>query len=253
MPSEHGDRITVSVESENEMNQDFDSLLAILTAEETPEESSEIEALVGSIHENRRKLEVLSADEWREGCLKIAQARTVSSSSLKRGELTSWQSANQWVAEQIQAGQSLTWDHIQNINRILRGIEPGVGVVREADIFIGPYKACPSQDLPRMLSEFHQRVLCRLSEMEPLRAAAWTQYWIVSLHPFLDANGRTSVLASEWILAQNGYLPQTFSQQLDAVIAVFSPERIHRTPARACVKILNNVLRSYRLIAEPGR
>lgn len=213
-------------------------------------ESQKISAAMLALEELRQKADTLSFEQWQEGMVRLAPYRLKSSGTLKRGHVESWQRANTYVAEKIQAGAKPTWDDLLKINALLQGQD--AVTIREEAIYIGPREAFPVAQLSAAVGVFTSEILNISNHENHFIAAALCQYWLVSLHPFTDANGRTAVLLADWILGLHGCLPLSFSTKLDAVIAVLSDERESATPAGAILKLLNNIQHSYRLVLGPG-
>ncbi|MEK2646413.1 Fic family protein [Bdellovibrio sp. BCCA] len=216
-----------------------------LSRKPTDSESAEIQKQLDILEELRQKTEDLPAEKWQEGLLRLAPFRLKSSGTLKKGDVESWQQANIYVAQKIQTDQLPSWEDIMQINALLLGKPQGT--LREKRIFLGPIEACPLEDLENALDGFKE-ILNLKSDSNPLIQAALCQYWLVSIHPFDDANGRTSVLLTDWILGAHGYLPMSFATKLDAIVASLSDGRASATPGNAILKLINNVQRSYRLI-----
>lgn len=202
------------------------------------------------LEELRQRTETLTLEQWQEGMVRLSPYRLKSSGTLKRGRVESWQQANVYVAEKIQSGSQPTWNDILKINALLRG-EDAVAI-REEAIYVSSREAFPVAQLSAAIEVFTSEILVLSNHENPFAAAALCQYWLVSLHPFTDANGRTAVLLADWILGLHGYLPLSFATKLDAMIAVLSDERESATPAGAILKLLNNIQHSYLLILGPG-
>jgi Fic family protein len=198
------------------------------------------------LEELRQKIDTLSAEEWQDGLPRLAQFRLKSSSTLKSGAVESWQQANAWVAEKIQREESPTWEDVLHINAILLNAEkPGV---RSEAVYLGPHEACPISQLSENIEIFKSQILNIQSHRDPIEAAAMIQYWLVSIHPFMDGNGRTAVLVADWILGSYGYLPLSFATRLDSLVATLSSERASATAGNAILKLIKNLQLSYRLV-----
>lgn len=217
-----------------------------LTLPMTQSETSQVESLIHEIEQQRERTESLSPQEWHAGLLRLSPYRLRSSGTLKRGSLEGWIAANTYVAEKVTAAQPPGEQDILLINAIIR--QQTTASVRSVDVFIGPCKACAPEELPNFLAYFYKNILSSERHSHPLIAAALSRYWLVSLHPFEDANGRTSTMIADWLLLSQGYLPLSFERQLDAVIATIDASRTSATPSQAIVKTLRSVLHSYKVI-----
>ena len=222
-----------------------DSLLSDLQTPFMPEEVRAIEGLLGLIEEARKKVESSDFSDWKERLEKLAHLRIRSSNTLKRGDMNSWVQANVLIEDLVRLRKVPTWPLICQVNSLLSG-KPSEQVVRNEPIYIGPFQASPPDKLQQHIHFFTENILpSEKTERHPLILAALIQYWIVSLHPFWDANGRTAVLIADWINLSSGYFPQVFEVQIDAVIGHFSSRASKATPARAVYKVLKNTLQSY--------
>ncbi len=99
-------------------------------------------------------------------------------------------------------------DDINAIHKIiLTGIDDEwAGRYRETEIFIkGTNVELPQPNkVPHMMNKFVQW-LSTQKEAHPVRTAADTHYKLVSIHPYIDGNGRTARLLMNLILIINGY------------------------------------------------
>lgn len=204
------------------------------------------EPILGSIEEMRSQMAKLSDKAWQEGIMRLAPSRLRSSGTLKSGNTDSWIQANIYISEQVDQGRGVSMEGLLAINSILNphlNREP----IRDQEIFLGPWQACPVKDLQQSLEIFENTILPNEAGRHPLIHAALVQFHLVSLHPFWDGNGRTAVLAADWILATHGYLPQCFARQTDAVLAALKGREAQYSEERAVQKILKNIYYSYEL------
>lgn len=224
----------------------METLLSSLQQALTADENLLVNDLLRQIQNEKLKIESSEFTDWQQRLLHVADCRLRSSSTLKRGEIQLWQQANIYVENKIRSRRLPTWQDICHINGLLTEKED-MAVVRTEDIYVGPWSACKTDQLKFHIDFFCENILSIDHHQHPLVAAALVQYWIASIHPFCDANGRTAVLIADWIANYFGYFPQVFDTQLDAVIAHFSDRHTVATPARAIHKVLGNFLRSYHL------
>lgn len=208
------------------------------------DEEERIQKLLGQVNQLRQKCEALSLQDLQNGLARLAPLRLRASSTLKRGEIKSWQRANEYVAGKIRAQELPNVQSILEVNECLRDLS--AGGIRHQPIYVGTQQACPVDELMESLHRLEGDILGEVQE--PLRQAALAQYWLVSLHPFEDANGRTAVLLADWILGLGGYLPMSFESKLDALVGIFENQRASATPGAAIIKLLINVHRSYQAV-----
>jgi len=202
----------------------------------------EDEAIRGLVHQIDQLKESVVLNQ--SGLEKLATQRLMGSASLKRGEVQSWIQVNQWVQERASLNEYPSWADICRINAELTS-QKETDVVRTTEIYVGPYQACEVSQLDQELQFFKDKVLAKSSESHPLVQAAFCQYVLVTLHPFKDGNGRTSVMLTDWMIALYDYFPQSFTSKLDSIV-MYQPGRpIAITPGRAVERILRNILNSY--------
>lgn len=208
------------------------------------DETLEIARLEDEIHQEQKRLMALASEVVGEGIQKMSALRLKASSTLLRGDYTSWLEANAFIQSKTQDQQSPTWVDVCKLNSFF--IYSKGPVVRTQEIYTGHLQACPQAELEIVLLSFQQNILNSHKDYSVLVHAALCQYWLVSIHPFLDGNGRTSILLSDWLLTMNGYLPQSFTSKLDAIV-MYIPGRVKKmTPGLSVIRILQNVLQSYK-------
>lgn len=222
------------------------SLFQNLTLKFSESETSAIESLIQEIERLKGLCESLSPQDWQIGLQRLSPYRLRSSGSLKSGNLQGWMTANSYVSQKVLNEILPTAEDVLHINSLMT--ENPKASIRSVDIFIGPHKACAPEQLPAFLTYFYENILPSHKHSHPLIAAALTRYWLVSLHPFEDGNGRTSVMICDWLLLNNNYLPLSFQRQLDAVIATLQNARASATPGMAVIKSLKSVLHSYQVV-----
>lgn len=113
-------------------------------------------------------------------------------------DLASKRKGNQFITEQ---------DILEIHKYILSSIDDaGAGVYRKIDVFIrGKDVEFPRpHDVPNLMKEF-THWLDGQQENHPVRVAADAQFKFVTIHPFIDGNGRTGRLLMNLILMLNGY------------------------------------------------
>lgn len=94
-------------------------------------------------------------------------------------------------------------------NTILRGIDDDhAGHYRSVPVRIsGSMVVLPNpRKVPDLMADFVQKITER-RDVHPVEFAAEAHYELVTIHPFVDGNGRTARLLMNLILMQNGYPP----------------------------------------------
>lgn len=228
------------------------TLTAVLWETALIKSDSEIQNLISQIESLRIACEDLSVEHWNVGLQRLAPMRIRSSGTLKKGDLEPWVQANNFISDSIRSQNKIDWSEILKINSILTG-RPVPELIRTQDIYLGAWSAAPFADLPEMIERYTQKNLSPVSDNHILVTAALAHYSLVSIHPFWDANGRTSVMTADWILTKNGFLPQSFESQRDAMVGYLEGKLATASPAKAVLKILRNVQRSYLTVLAAQR
>ena len=146
----------------------------------------------------------------RETALVVEKGLTVGGKSIvEHLEATNHASAFEWVREQSQRRpHEIEVGDILRIHEIvLKGIDDahagrfrsvGVRVSGSRVVFPNPMK------VPDLMDEFC-RWLKEKPEVHPIELAAEAHYRLVTIHPFVDGNGRTARLLMNMILLMEGY------------------------------------------------
>jgi Fic family protein len=196
-----------------------------LLARWTPREQLAIDGALPSLLEKLAELERrAAAQELRPNWDALNLARSYASHSLKAdpGQMLRWQSANAAAAQALANKESLSFAMIENWNRVLLGSEDSP-VVRTGDVSIAGRRLLAVAEVPRALEDFGEHVLRAPEEHAVVRASRIYQ-WLISIHPFTNANGRTARLAADYVLMEAGILPAVFPSPLSFAVALF-PDR----------------------------
>lgn len=114
------------------------------------------------------------------------------------------------LALRLKSHQFITEETIKAIHKIiLTGIDNAwAGRYRQTEIFIrGSQAEMPlPQKVPQLMTTFI-RWLDGQQGVPPVKIAAEAHFRLVSIHPFIDGNGRTARLLMNLILAIHGYPP----------------------------------------------
>ena len=146
-----------------------------------------------------------------ETALVVEKGLTVGGKSLvEHLEATNHASALDWVKKQIsRKPKSITIHDILNIHDIiLKGIDDAnAGHFRNVAVRIsGSRVVLPN---PRKVSDLMNQFIDWLQKanLDPVELAAEAHYQLVTIHPFVDGNGRTARLLMNMILMMQGYPP----------------------------------------------
>jgi Fic family protein len=142
--------------------------------------------------------------------------------------------------------QILSLDKINYINSLLTNNDLKT-VRRKTEVYSGNTKYIEFSLLNKMLKTLDYLLIFDKDEdIHPLKLSFEIYLRIVTLHPFVDANGRTSRLAADWILLQFGYLPHLFPSTVSSMVAITLGGPL-RTKSESYYKFLHAVLNSYRM------
>lgn len=115
-----------------------------------------------------------------------------------------------------ESGQPLTQEEIQKINRLMgQGLEHNSGVpgqIRGPDMEVmaggNPINSyVPGAEVGAAMDDFMKWYNGAQGKVPPIELAAQAYQRLVSIHPFLDANGRTCRMVMDYILQGHGLPP----------------------------------------------
>ncbi|WP_316634613.1 Fic family protein [uncultured Flavobacterium sp.] len=147
----------------------------------------------------------------RETDLVINEGLTISGKSMREHlETINHQEAIGFIKDLMQKNNSLNERDLLSIhNLILRGIIPeDAGRYRKVQVMIKGSSYMPPQPLmvPQEMEEYFIWYEINKNKLHPVILAAEMHERLVTIHPFIDGNGRTSRLIMNLILMQKGYL-----------------------------------------------
>lgn len=147
----------------------------------------------------------------KETDLVINQGLTISGKSMREHlEAVNHQEAIDYIKELVQRKAKLTEREVLNLhNLILRGIIPEyAGKYRDVQVMISGSKHMPPNPL-KVKEEMEALFLWYLQNrksLHPVVLAAEFHQRLVTIHPFVDGNGRVSRLLMNLILLQHGFV-----------------------------------------------
>ena len=153
-----------------------------------------------------------------ETALVVEKGLTVGGKSLvEHLEATNHACALDWVQEQVnrKPGSFKQEDILQIHNMILRGIDDAnAGCYRTVAVRIsGSTVVLPNPiKVPDLMTEFIKWIKTA-NNIHPIDLAAEVHYRLVSIHPFVDGNGRTARLMMNMILLMTGYPPAIIAKR----------------------------------------
>lgn len=165
----------------------------------------------------------------RETALVVEKGLTVGGKSLTEHlEATNHAHALDWVKEQVKRKpSSLTEKDILHIHDIiLKGIDDAnAGHYRSVPVRIsGSAVVLPNpRKVPDLMQDFVEW-LKQSGDLHPIELAAEAHYRLVTIHPFVDGNGRTARLLMNMILLMTGY-PAAIIRKRDRLTYIGSLEK----------------------------
>jgi Fic family protein len=147
----------------------------------------------------------------RETDLVINEGLTISGKSMREHlEVINHQEAIAYIKDLMQRNSSINEREILSIhNLILRGIHPeDAGRYRKVQVMIQGSSHMPPQPflVTKEMEDFFIWYESNKSILHPIVLAAEMHERLVTIHPFIDGNGRTSRLVMNLILLQHGYI-----------------------------------------------
>ena len=119
--------------------------------------------------------------------------------------------ADQQVQNWIKERAPITVDRLSQLQRLLNQ-DPNDGGLRTDRVYgSGRSYLNPSQ-VPTAMADLVLWVESNPQNLGTIELAAKAYQRMVSIHPFGDANGRTSRMLMDWILLREGLLPPTFEK-----------------------------------------
>ena len=134
------------------------------------------------------------------------------------------------LTKKLKGHQFITVEDIKAVHKIiLTGIDNNwAGTYRQTEVFIKGSNAefPPPQKVPPLMKKFINWLQTQQGT-HPVQVAADAHFKFVSIHPFIDGNGRTARLLMNIILIMNGY-PMAIipNEEKSAYLATFDSARI---------------------------
>lgn len=145
-----------------------------------------------------------------ETALVIEKGLTIGGKSLNEHlEAINHQHAIEFIKELAQTNNPITERELLQIHQlILQGIDnPNAGKYRNVQVLISGAKHIPPQ--PYLVQKQMEELFIWYNEnratLHPIELSAEMHERLVTIHPFIDGNGRTSRLLMNLILLQNGF------------------------------------------------
>ncbi|VIO92764.1 Uncharacterized protein BM_BM9267 [Brugia malayi] len=131
-------------------------------------------------------------------------------SIMEHNEILGMDAALKFINQSVAYVSYFTLQDILDIHsHVLGFVDPEVaGVFRKSQVFVSSFTTVPANMVPGEMEE----MVKWLNEedsllLDPIERAAIAHYKLVSIHPFIDGNGRTARLLMNLILMQSGFPP----------------------------------------------
>jgi Fic family protein len=153
-----------------------------------------------------------------------------------------FQKASEMVRGWAAARTPISIDGLQKINEVLgAGLDNNGGTpgeVRKKEVMTTTSTGAPNPYLPTkaVTGELAAAVAWYQANRAKLKGpdlAAKMYQRLVSIHPFMDANGRTCRLAMDWVLQSHGLPPAAMQGDDEINVAVFALDKIAGRPSVA--------------------
>ena len=193
----------------------------------------------------------------RETDLIINKGLTIGGKSMQEHlEAVNHAEAIDYVADLVLAKIDLNKRNILDIHRlILKGIDTeNAGIFRKVPVRIsGSSNELPQPHrLETLMSDYFQFYQYNRKKLHPVILAAEMHERLVSIHPFIDGNGRTARLVMNLILLRHGYTRANikgsqesrirYYEALDAVQSDGNPEYFYELVINECMESLREHL-----------
>ncbi|WP_339889050.1 Fic family protein [uncultured Flavobacterium sp.] len=170
----------------------------------------------------------------RETDLVVNEGLTVSGKSMREHlEAINHQEAISYIKQLLDRNFSLNERELLSIhNLILRGIIPeDAGKYRKVQVMIKGSEHMPPQPflVAKAMEDYFIWFLENKNKMHPIILAAEMHERLVTIHPFIDGNGRTSRLVMNLILLQHGYVIANIKGDYDTRMKYYKSLEIAQT------------------------
>lgn len=193
---------------------------------------------------NRIEGNTLSLQETQ---LVVNEGLTISGKSMREHlEAVNHVDALRYVEEMVLNQVQITKRSVLDLHRlILKGVDTqNAGVYRSVPVRISGSRHEPPQVylIDKLMEDFFGFYRAQRNQMHPILLAAESHERLVSVHPFIDGNGRTSRLLMNLILLQNGYTLTNIKGDIC--------NRLEYYKALESVQVANNPEPFYSLVLE---
>ncbi|WP_170228938.1 eCIS core domain-containing protein [Polyangium fumosum] len=245
----------------------------LLAREATAETRAAVDAFQERLRPNferitkaRRNPELLPPDQraalaQAEADLDAMRAASSRTSKASPEAVARWQRAAEQVQRWADAGEPLTLDRIREINRILLAEtekQTMGGKLRTVDVATGgTNRYFPGAAVSQEMQDFLKWYEANRGKMNPVQLAALSYQRLVTIHPFIDGNGRTTRLVMDYILRSNG-IPEGVFLHPEEMVAIFPRDAMLHpakvlTPDAMTLRVMDAIERAVAKIPEAIR
>lgn len=184
---------------------------------------------------------------YQETHLVVAEGLTIGGKSMTEHlEAINHTEAIGWLKRMIAGNEEVSKRNILDIHRlVLKSIDSdNAGKYRSVGVRIGGSEHKPPEAmlLDQLMEDYYRHYQRQKSQLHPVILAAEMHERLVSIHPFIDGNGRTSRLVMNFILLKNGYTIANLKGDQSS--------RLEYYKALEDVKVNNNTEPFYHLILD---
>lgn len=179
---------------------------------------------------------------------RLNQSRASISRSLLRcpQAIKKWHDGNTLIHDWLLQDKSFTLEDLIHLNAVLSSTEKPL--FRDCNIYTFGVKHVEVCEIKIIMQEFLKYLNSQIQNNNALYAAFICRYWILSIHPFADANGRSSQLLADYFLLKHGYPSQAFMSTVEALIIGHPVYRPYMNPHRAFKRFTQTVLNAYEIL-----
>jgi Fic family protein len=164
---------------------------------------------------------------YQETHLVVAEGITIGGKSLvDHLEAINHTEAIDWLKQMVAGNEEVTKRNLLDIHRlILKSIDnDNAGAYRRVNVRIGGSEHIPPEPmlLDSLMEDYFIHYQRQKRLLHPVILAAEMHERLVSIHPFIDGNGRTSRLLMNFILLKNGYTIASLKGDYDSRMAYYS-------------------------------
>lgn len=232
-------------------SKEINVLLDFLLSPSLPFEIQIEESKIAEIEDLKNKSLFLNIKKEKLHLLQMARVRM--SNSIRKSEEVRlyWDRAHHFVMSGIQNDRIFNGKFLKEINSmVLFGSLKKDWGYRNASVYTTNIKHCDHESLEEVMDYFLNEIE-KMDDCHPLIKAARLRFGILSIHPFLDANGRTSQLFVDAYLMKAGYLPQSFIHKADGMLIGHPEMKSYLTPHQAFLRFVESVIASYKILQLP--